>query len=433
MIRRVGVRAYHRLDMTRDTSTALPRPTTPAWAAGILGRANGLETVLHAAFVVLVVASTIRYLSGHGFGDRAPWVLAGAAVLLATYAAHRLLRRRPWLWLAALVAVWFGLVLLAPSFAWCAVPLSFVALRVLPFWPACAVVAGMVATTVVTWTRMTDRLDPTIVLGPVCVAVLAVGAYRALERDALARQALLDDLHEAQGDLADAQHRAGVLAERARLSREIHDSVAQGLSSINLLLQAAEREWDARPAAAREHAAQAAATARDGLDEVRRVVRDLAPAELATAPGEPALPEALRQTCERLAGQSGLDVRVQVHGTPVPLGSDLETALLRTARGALANVLEHAAATTAVVTLTYQPDAIALDVRDDGRGLPGISGTSQLPEISGTPQGPDRGRGLAGIRERITGLGGTLVLESEPGEGTALAVSVPLQRTVEPS
>ncbi|WP_433167184.1 sensor histidine kinase [Kribbella sp. CA-247076] len=395
-------------------ATAVPAaPGAPAWAAGILGRANGLVTALHAAFVVLVLASAVRYLSGHGFGDRAPWVLTGAVVLLATYAAYRVLPSR--VWLALLVAVWFGLVLLAPSFAWCAVPLSFVALRVLPFWPACAVVAGMVVTTVVTWTRMTDRLDPTIVLGPVCVAVLAVGAYRALERDALKRQALLDDLHAAQGDLADAQHQAGVLAERARLSREIHDSVAQGLSSINLLLQAAEREWDDRPGAAREHAAQAAATARDGLDEVRRVVRDLAPAELAS--GDPALPGALRSTCERLAAHTGVDVQVQVHGTPVALGAEVETALLRTARGALANVLEHADATTAVVTLTYQPDAVVLDVRDDGRGM------------TARPTDPDRGRGLAGIRERLQALGGTLVLESEPGEGTALAASVPLERS----
>ncbi|MEJ1105668.1 MULTISPECIES: sensor histidine kinase [unclassified Kribbella] len=394
-------------------TTSPTRPTAPAWAAGILGRANGLVTALHAAFVVLVLASAVRYLSGHGFGDRAPWVLAGAVVLLATYTAYRVLPGP--VWLALLVAVWFGLVLVAPSFAWCAVPLSFVALRVLPFWPACAVVAGMVVTTVVMWTQMTDRLDPTIVLGPVCVAVLAVSAYRALERDALARQALLDDLHAAQGDLADVQHQAGVLAERARLSREIHDSVAQGLSSINLLLQAAEREWEDRPVAAREHAAQAAATARDGLDEVRRVVRDLAPAELTT--DGPALPDALRHTCERLAAHSGVDVQVQVHGTPVALGPEVETALLRTARGALANVLEHAAASTAVVTLTYQPDAVVLDVRDDGRGL----GTA-------TP-GPERGRGLAGIRERLQALGGTLVLESEPGEGTALAASVPLEQS----
>ncbi|TCO36061.1 signal transduction histidine kinase [Kribbella steppae] len=398
---------------SHPTAPATARPTAPAWAAGVLGRADGLVTALHTAFVVLVLASAVRYLSGHGFGDRAPWVLAGAVVLLAIYAAYRVLPAR--VWLALLVVVWFGLVLLAPSFAWCAVPLSFVALRVLPFWPACAVVAGMVVTTVVVWTRMTDRLDPTIVLGPVCVAVLAVSAYRALERDAQARQALLDDLHAAQGDLADAQHQAGVLAERGRLSREIHDSVAQGLSSINLLLQAAEREWDDRPVAAREHAAQAAATARDGLDEVRRVVRDLAPAELAA--GGPALPDALRQTCERLAAHSGVDVQVQVHGTPLALGPEVETALLRTARGALANVLEHAAASTAVVTLTYQPDAVVLDVRDDGRGLG--AGSSD----------PDRGRGLAGIRDRLQALGGTLVLESEPGEGTALAASIPLEES----
>lgn len=525
-------RAYHRQDMT----------TSPTPAA-VLGQSGGLLKALHTTFVVLVLASAVRYLTGHGFGDQAPWMIAGALALLATYAAGPVLPGR--VWLALLVVVWFGLVLLAPSFAWCAVPLSFVALRVLAFWPACAVVAGMVATVVVQWTRMADRLDPTIVLGPACIAVLAVGAYRALERDAVARQVLLDDLHAAQGDLADAQHQAGALAERARLSREIHDSVAQGLSSINLLLQAAEREWDDRPTAAREHAALAATTARDGLDEVRRVVRDLAPAELAasgltasgaaasglaasatvapgtaasdtvvsgtaasgaTAPGvagsgaaasdpaasglaasataasgaaasgtvaaetgasdtvaagaaasgaaaagvaatgtaasgadasgaaasgaaalgtaatgtaasgQPALPGALRQTCERLAAVSDVDVRVQVHGTPVSLGAEVETALLRTARGALANVLEHSAATTAVVTLTYQPDSVVLDVRDDGRGLAGRGTTD-----------PDRGRGLAGMRDRLSQLGGTLILESEPGEGTALAASIPLK------
>jgi len=404
MIRTRGRAAYDRQNM----STA----HTPS----ILSHATRLVTALHAALVVLVLASAIRYLTGHGLGDRAPWVLLGAAVLLATYGAYRLLPSR--VWLALLVVEWCALVLLAPSFAWCAVPLSFVALRILSFRPACLVVAGMVVVTVVQWTRMTDRLDPTIVLGPVCVAVLAVGAYRALERDALARQALLDELHAAQGDLADAQHQAGAMAERARLSREIHDSVAQGLSSINLLLQAAEREWDARPAAAREHAAQAAATARDGLDEARRVVRGLAPAELAAG-----LPEALRKTCERLAAHSALDVRVQVHGEPVTLDSEVETALLRTARGALANVLEHAHAETAFVTLTYHPDAVVLDVVDNGRGLPRSHVTIDS----------DRGHGLAGIRERLRQLGGTLVLESEPGDGTALAASIPLRATAEHS
>lgn len=383
---------------------------TTAHPPAILSHATRLATALHAALVVLVLASAIRYLTGHGFGDRGPWVLIGAVVLLATYAAYRVLPSR--IWLALLILEWCTLVLLAPSFAWCAVPLSFVALRVLPFRSACLVVAGMVVVTVVQWTRMADRLDPTIILGPVCIAVLAVGAYRTLEQDALARQALLDDLRAAQGDLADAQHEAGVMAERARLSREIHDSVAQGLSSINLLLQAAEREWDDRPATAREHATLAAATARNGLDEVRRVVRDLAPAELTGG-----LPDALRRTCKQLAAQSSVEVRVQVHGTPVVLRAEVETALLRTVRGALANVLEHAAASTAVVTLTYQPDAVVLDVVDDGRGF------------TSAQRSPDRGHGLPGIRKRLEQLGGTLVVESETGEGVALAASIPLARS----
>ena len=127
--------------------------------------------------------------------------------------------------------------MVAPSFAWCAVPLAFVALRVLPFKVACAVVAAMVVTVALAWSGMRQVVDPTVLLGPACVAVLAVVAYQALDRDARLRQRLLDDLREAQSELADTQHRSGRLAERARLSREIHDSVAQGLSSINLLLR----------------------------------------------------------------------------------------------------------------------------------------------------------------------------------------------------
>jgi signal transduction histidine kinase len=399
-------------------SRALERPTG---VQGILADVGRLAVWLHIAFVLLTVASAVRYVDGHGLGDDAPTVLTGAALLLVVYAAYPRRswpRLRPWApaWCLVLVVTWFVLVLLAPSFSWVAVPLSFVALQVLPFAAACAVVAAMMATVVVAWTRMQGDLDPTIVLGPACVAVLAVVAYRALDREAAVRQELLDELQQAQGDLADAQHSAGALAERARLSREIHDSVAQGLSSINLLLQAAEQDWTARPKAAREHVGQAALTARDGLEEVRRVVRDLAPAELSGDQGGTALPEALRLTCERALSNSGLHMKLGVHGEPVPVSADLATAVLRTARGALANVVEHAAAANVAVSLTYQPDLLTLDVRDDGCGFD----PDQVSAVDG------RGRGLAGIRSRVAQFGGELVVESAPGEGTALAVSVPL-------
>ncbi len=383
---------------------------------GILADATRLDSWLDIAFVLLTAASTVRYVDGHGLADRAPVVLVGAAVLFAGYA----LRRRvsgAWAaaWCLVLVATWFVLVLIAPSFYWIAVPLSFVALRVLPFVGAAAVVAAMTGTVIVAWTLMQEAFDPTVVAGPACVAVLAVVAYRALEREAAMRRQLLHELQEAQGDLAEAQHSAGVFTERARLSREIHDSVAQGLYSINLLLQAAEQSWTSRPDAARNNVTQAAGTAREGLEEVRRVVRDLAPPGLSGSGGT-ALETALRRACERAVQGTGITLTVQVDGAPVPVPADVATALLRTARGALANVVEHADASTAAVSLTYLSDAVSLDVRDDGRGF-GVHHRA-VPD--------SRGRGLPGIRSRAEEFGGTLAVETAPGEGTALALCIPL-------
>jgi len=395
-------------------------------ARGILAGVTRLEAWLHVTLAVLTGASVVRYLQNHRLDDRVGWVAGGAALLLAWYAAYG---RVPWrrsplwppLWSATLVLVWVALVTAAPSFAWCAVPLAFVALRVLPFPVAVGVVVVMVVTVAVAWTSMRGAFDPTVFAGPACVAVLAVTAYRALDREAWVRQRLLEDLRDAQGDVADAQHRSGALAERARLSRDIHDSVAQGLSSINLLLQAAEQDWQERPEAARRHVGQAARSARDGLEEVRRVVGDLAPPELAVGAGTVALPAALRDTCARAGQHTGVRVGVAVHGEAVPVADEVAAALLRTARGALANVVEHARASHVTVTLTYQQGSVSLDVRDDGCGFDPAAGVAAA----------DRGRGLAGIRSRITALGGEVAVESAPGEGTALAVSVPVPDPVE--
>lgn len=397
-----------------------PAPPTTGPPYGILARAGRLEIWLHVTLVVLVVASAIRYLQGHGLGDAAAGVLSGAAVVLGVYAVRR---RVPWrdhrwwppLWFALVAGTWLALVVAAPSFSWCAVPLAFVALRVLPFGVACVVVAVMVLAVVLAWSGMRQVFDPTVLVGPACVAVLAVVAYRALDSDARLRQRLLDDLREAQSDLADSQHRSGQLAERARLSREIHDSVAQGLSSINLLLQAAEQDWDRRPDAARSLVGQAARTARDGLEETRRLVRNLAPAE---RPDADALSAALTRIAREAEQTADLAVEVRVHGDRVPVPPETATALLRTARGALANVVEHARARRATLTLTFQDSSISLDVRDDGDGFrPGAVPTSG----DGV-----RGLGLLGLRSRMLGLGGRLAVESTPGEGTVVAASLPL-------
>lgn len=387
---------------------------------GILGRVGRLEVWLHITLVLLTLASAVRYLQGHGLGDQAPWVLGGAALMLTAYACRRPVpwRDRPWwppVWFAVVAATWFALVVLAPSFGWCAVPLAFVALRVLPFGAACVVVAGMVVTVAVAWSGMRPVVDPTVLIGPACVAVLAVIAYRALDADARLRQRLLDDLTAAQGDLAEAEHRAGIQAERARLSREIHDSVAQGLSSINLLLQAAEQGWEQRPETARTLMNQAARTARDGLDEARRLVQDLAVSSGTTVQ---TLPTELAELASESGRSGGLAVDLRVHGDPVPLPEEVSTGLLRTARGALANVVEHAGARRVTMTLTFQETSVSLDVRDDGRGFD----PAALP-----PTGDGvRGRGLPGLRSRVLALGGQLVVESAPGDGTVIGASVPL-------
>ncbi|MFE6645793.1 sensor histidine kinase [Nocardioides sp. NPDC057772] len=382
-------------------------------AGGILAGQSLLDRWLHISLVVLVVASVVRYLQGHGFGDQAEVVLPGAALLLVAYAAgRRLTGTAAVVWLAAVVACWTVLALIAPSFSWAAVPLVFLALRVLPFRWAVAATVFLVAVVAFAWSKMTGLADPTVLLGPVCVAVLAVTAYRALERDAATRRVLFAELEAAQDEVADAERRAGVVAERARLSREIHDSVAQGLTSINLLLQAADHEWDSRPADARGHVDQAAGMARASLDEARRVVRDLAPAELA---GGSALVTAVRQVADDVAATTGLDIPVHVHGDPHEVGGRIATAVVRTLRGALANVAEHAGATTAVVSLTFHEGGVALDVRDDGAGFD--------PNRLRDEEDGLRGHGLAGMRARARLLGGDLVIESAPGEGTVVAVS----------
>lgn len=378
--------------------------TTPG-VRGILAPAARLDRWLLVALVVLLVTSALRYVDRHGLDATGVAVLLGAVLLGVAYATRNLLTGRSWwptVWVTGMVVLWATLTIVAPSFAWCAVPVAFAVLRVLPFGWAVAAVVAMTVVVTGSWLRIADGVDPVQVAGPISVALVTVLAYRALDLESQARQDLLDRL-------ADEQQRTGALAERTRLSREIHDSVGQGLSSINLLLQAAEQVWDTQPDAARGHVRTAAATARDGLDEVRRVVRDLAPAELVD------LPDALRRAAERAA--PGIGVEVRVDGDPVDVPADVAEALVRTARGALANVVEHAAAQRVAMTLTYQRDEVVLDVRDDGRGFdPG------LVRARGT-----RGRGLAGIRDRAAALGGRADVESAPGEGTTVSVRFPLE------
>ncbi|WP_329471379.1 sensor histidine kinase [Streptomyces sp. NBC_01723] len=382
-----------------------------------------LGAVMHAAFFLLLGGALARFLLRHPGEPRTPWILALSLALALLHllgpvlsgAGERPTGRRV-AWLGLVVVVWMVLVVLAPSFSWCAVPLFYTGLRTLPPRAALVLVGVLTVFVVAAQLRLAGRFDPNLLLAPPAVAAVAAAVFLHTERQTARQRALIDDLIRTRRELAASERREGTLAERQRLSMEIHDSLAQGLSSQRMLLQAAERVWESDPDKARAHVRGAASVAEHNLAEARRFVHDLAPADLARGGG---LEAALRALAAR---ESGDDLTVRVHvddGARVPpLPDRVQSALLRIAQGALANVREHAGASTAALSLTLLDDQVVLDVTDDGHGFD----PAALPDA---PAGV-RGHGLPAMRARLRQLGGTLTVESAPGEGTALSAAVPL-------
>lgn len=382
--------------------------------------ARWLAAVMHTAFFLLLGGALARFLLRHPGEARTPWIIALSVVLAALYVLGPALgpglgtrpTPRRLTWLALVVAVWVVLVVLAPSFAWCAVPLFYTGLRTLPARAALVLIGVLTVLVVGAQLRLAGDFDPNLLLAPPAVAALATAVFVHMERQAERQRALIDDLVRTRRELAATERREGTLAERQRLSMEIHDTLAQSLSSQQMLLQAADRLWDADPERARAHVRTAESVTERGLVEARRFVHDLAPADLAGG----GLDEALRTLAAR-ESEAGLAVRFHAEGAPAPLPDRVESALLRIAQGALANVREHADATAAAITLTHLGDQVVLDIADNGRGF-----TPEPPRKSGV-----RGHGLPAIRARTRQLGGTLTIESAPGEGTVLSVAIPLE------
>ncbi|MFI8828096.1 sensor histidine kinase [Streptomyces sp. NPDC053431] len=376
--------------------------------------ARRLARVMHVAFFLLLGASLARFLMRHPWADRSPWIVALSGALAALYLLGPVLGTRATprriAWLVTVVAVWMVLVLLAPSFAWCAVPLFYTGLRTLPTRAALVLVTLLTAFVVFAQVQLAKNgFDPDLVIAPPAVAAIATAVFLYAERQADRQRALIEDLIRTRRELAATERREGTLAERQRLSMEIHDTLAQGLSSQQMLLQAADRTWETDPSTARRHVRTAESIAERNLAEARRFVHDLAPADLAEGGG-------LEQALRGLAGRESAAFRVD--GVAVPLPDRVQSALLRIAQGALANIREHAGATSAALTLTYLDDQVVLDVADDGRGFD--------PADRSADTGV-RGHGLPAMRVRAQQLGGTLTIESTPGEGTVLSAAIPLE------
>ncbi|MEV8634473.1 sensor histidine kinase [Streptosporangium sp. NPDC051023] len=372
-----------------------------------------LNRAMHLGFYLLLAASASRLLSQHGLNSRIVALLGLSGLLAVVYAVGTVfwdeLGRGRVVWLGTVVAVWLVLVALAPSFSWCAVPLLFLCLRLLT--PRGVVVATVALTVIViaAQIKIEREIDPSLILAPIGVAVVTAVVFRELQRESATRQRLIDDLIRTRGTLAESKHRTGVLEERERLAREIHDTLAQGLTSMGILLQAADRMWASDPDLAHAHVRRAAAAAAENLDEARRFVRDLRPPGLEGVP----LPEALARLCESAGQDTGLEVRFRCEGESYSLEAAIQAVLLRVAQGALANVRDHANAEKAMVTLSYLGGEVTLDVFDDGIGF------------ADPAPAPGRGYGLRAMRDRLAEVGGSLVVESAPGEGTAVAAAVP--------
>jgi signal transduction histidine kinase len=221
------------------------------------------------------------------------------------------------------------------------------------------------------------------------------------------RGELIAQLERTRSELAEANRQAGVLAERDRLASEIHDTIAQGFTSIVMLVQAAEAAIADDPDRARKQLDLIAKTARENLAEARALVAGLRPAPLATA----SLADALARVTSSAAEESGVRASLDVTGTPRPLGTSTEVVLLRVCQEALANVRKHAGATAARVELCYRDDQVRLEVTDDGTGF--------------DPAQPASGYGLGGMRARVGEIGGELTVRSAPGAGTTVIAEVP--------
>ncbi|MFI6516447.1 sensor histidine kinase [Spirillospora sp. NPDC050679] len=239
----------------------------------------------------------------------------------------------------------------------------------------------------------------TLVAVLVLAASVLLGVFVGrLGEQNLERLRLIEELDRTRGELAAMSRDAGALAERERLARDLHDTIAQGLAGISMLLQSAEAETGPN-----RHLALAARAARENLAEARALIAASAPPALTGVP--------LAAALEHLVADFHLPGRTEVRGDPWTPPAQAQAVVLRVAQEALANVRKHARAGSVTLTLTFGEGRVRLAVADDGTGF--------------DPAAPAAGYGLDGMRSRVAQAGGTLAVDSAPGRGTRVEAEVP--------
>ena len=428
----------------------MSRPEPPSWAGGQEQRLLPLVTVVPYLALAVLTAVTLAVRWGTGRSLLIDLGLCAGAALWMLFMFSR--RRDSWdrpgemvLFFAGLVVLvgvlvvrdpWFGLftpVCYFYAFGFVAWPWRLAGVAVVALESGSAQTAGV---------SSDSAVGIAVVVVVLAVNVFCMCGFTWWEQDAdrknREREAALAQVREAnlrleaslavnaglQRQLLVQAREAGVLDERQRMAREIHDTLAQGLIGIVTQLQAAEQTAGQAPALWRAHFEAATRLARESLAEARRSVDALRPAQLETA----GLGEALAGVAERWSALHGVEVAVITTGDARPMPPEAELALLRAAQEALANVARHAGAGAVALTLGYLDREVALDVSDDGCGFdPGADRASAPTGPGAAAEAADGGGGfgLEAMRERIEALSGTLRVRSRSGSGTTVSARVP--------
>lgn len=315
------------------------------------------------------------------------------------------------------IVLWFALVNMSPAYYFTLFGLFGQVFRHLSL--RYGVIAVLILTGSIIYEQLADAGATSSLTNPTIWAFLftALGAIilgvwiTAIIGQSTRRRQLIEQLEATQAELAAAERRAGILEERQRLARDIHDTLAQGFTSIVMHLEAADQALPDDLDTLQKHLDRARGTARTSLEEARRVVHALRPHSL----DQRSLPDAIERTAVRWQEETGIPLTTTTTGDPIPLHPDIEVTLLRATQEALANIRKHAQATAVQLTLSYIDDVVVLDVQDNGVAFAGAAASP----LSG-------GYGLQAMRERAEQCGGSVTLESEPGEGTTVVVSIPI-------
>jgi signal transduction histidine kinase len=201
-------------------------------------------------------------------------------------------------------------------------------------------------------------------------------------------------------------------AERQRIARELHDETGQALTATGMGLRGVAALLNQDKERATQNLKQLETLVTSSLTELQHLIADLRPSHL----DDLGLPATLRWWADEIEGRTPLKVTVDVIGEEQSISPPVRLALFRVAQEALTNVIKHAQAETASVTLKFNAENVSIDVKDDGAGF-------DLNQVMSGKVPPSWG--LLGMQERAALLGGEVNIESQPGQGTAVQINIP--------